>query len=86
MLPCVPGELDVIERHRLRRSHFVHFFDLRCRFRQSGQWRRPAFRRLESQKETPNAGPEPAAGGGGDAQNSTFFAASPPLASAAPPA
>lgn len=24
----VAGELDVIERHHLRRSHFVYFFDL----------------------------------------------------------
>ena len=62
----VAGELDVIERHHLRRSHFVHFFDLSA-VRQSDSVT-STFRRL-SLKETPNAGTRTHRGGGGNARN-----------------
>ena len=66
----VAGELDVIERHHLRRGHFVHFFNFGAvRQRDSVT---SAFRRL-GLEETTYAGAGANRRGGGDARDFDVF-------------
>lgn len=66
----VAGELDVIERHHLRRGHFVHFFNFGAvRQRDSVT---SAFRRL-GLEETTYTGAGANRRGGGDARDFDVF-------------